>query len=245
MSGPEDQPLLIRGLRVAYSNVEAVKGIDLDVGHDETVALLGANGAGKTSTLRSISQLLPSRGDIRCYGERLARRSPDAVARMGIIHVPEGRRLFPPLTCEENLQVGLSARRGRPTLFSIDDIYDLFPPLGPIRRRAAWALSGGEQQMVAIGRALVASPRLLLMDEPSLGLAPVMVTTVYGALESIAHRVPMLLVEQNAHLALDISDRAYVLAVGKITRSGASRELGDPDQLLESYLARDTSESTR
>jgi branched-chain amino acid transport system ATP-binding protein len=244
MSGPEDQPLLIRGLRVAYGNVEAVKGIDLDVGHDEAVALLGANGAGKTSTLRSISQLVSSRGEVCCYGERLARKSPDAVARMGIIHVPEGRRLFPPLTCEENLQLGLSARRGRPTLFSIDDIYDLFPPLAPIRRRAAWALSGGEQQMVAIGRALVASPRLLLMDEPSLGLAPVMVTTVYGALASLAHRVPMLLVEQNAHLALDICDRAYVLAVGKITRSGASRDLGDPDRLLESYLARDTSEST-
>jgi branched-chain amino acid transport system ATP-binding protein len=236
-------PLAIRGLRVAYGNVEAVKGIDLDVGGDETVALLGANGAGKTSTLRAISQLIKSSGEIRFEDTDLTRLQPDAVARLGIIHVPEGRRLFAPLSCEENLQVGTTARRGRPPVFSVDDIYDLFPPLKQLRRRAAWSLSGGEQQMVAIGRALVASPRLLLLDEPSLGLAPVMVTAVYKALRSIAHRVPVLLVEQNAHLALSICDRAYVLAVGRITRSGASAELGDPDELLESYLARDAEDS--
>jgi branched-chain amino acid transport system ATP-binding protein len=243
MTGPADPaPLAIRGLRVSYGNVEAVKGIDLDVGHEETIALLGANGAGKTSALRAISQLVRSQGEIRFHGQNIARLSADAVARLGVIHVPEGRRLFAPLTCEENLQVGTSARSGRPPVFSIDDIYDLFPPLASLRKRAAWSLSGGEQQMVAIGRALVASPRLLLLDEPSLGLAPVMVTAVYRALASIARRVPMLLVEQNAHLALEICDRAYVLAVGRVNRSGASEEFSDSEQLLESYLAGDTDE---
>lgn len=234
---PDGLPLSVKGLRVAYGQAEAVRGIDLDVGPDETVALLGANGAGKTSTLRAVSQLIRSRGDISFYGQDLRRLQPDGAARLGLVHVPEGRRLFAPLSAEENIQVGLTARRGRPPLFSVDDIYDLFPPLGGLRRRAAWSLSGGEQQMVAIGRALVACPRLLLLDEPSLGLAPVMVSAVYQALASIRHRVPILLVEQNAHLALSICDRAYVLAVGRITRSGTSAELGDPDELLGSYLA--------
>jgi branched-chain amino acid transport system ATP-binding protein len=239
-----EAPLTVRGLHVAYGTVLAVKGIDLDVRRNETVALLGANGAGKTSTLRAISRLVPSGGEVRFFGQDIARLSPDAVARLGVIHVPEGRRLFPPLSSEENLQIGLTARQGRRAIFTIDDVYDLFPPLRPLRRRPAWALSGGEQQMVAIGRALVASPQLLLLDEPSLGLAPLVVTAVYQALASIAQRVPILLVEQNAHLALEISTRAYVLAVGRITRSGAGDELGDPEQLLESYLARDIDEPT-
>lgn len=238
----EDSSLRIRGLRVAYGSVEAVKAIDLDVRGDETVALLGANGAGKTSTLRAVSRLVRSSGSVNFGDQDLSRLTPDAVARLGIIHVPEGRRLFAPLSCDENLQVGTTARNSRDPVFSIADVYDLFPPLRQLRKRAAWSLSGGEQQMVAIGRALVASPRLLLLDEPSLGLAPVMVSAVYKALASISHRVPILLVEQNAHLALEICDRAYVLAVGRISRSGTSAELGDPDQLLESYLAQDEDE---
>lgn len=237
---PDNQPLSVTDLSVAYGHAEAVRGIDLEVGADETVALLGANGAGKTSTLRAVSQLIKSKGDITFYGDNLRRLQPDGAARLGLVHVPEGRRLFAPLTAEENIQVGFTARSGREPLFGISDIYDLFPPLAPLRRRAAWSLSGGEQQMVAIGRALVASPRLLLLDEPSLGLAPVMVSAVYKALASIRHRVPILLVEQNAHLALSICDRAYVLAVGRITRSGTSAELGDPDELLGSYLATDS-----
>ncbi len=237
MSDPA--PLAVRGLTVEYGHVEAVKGIDLEVGPDETVALLGANGAGKTSTLRAVSQLIRSRGDIEFYGQDIRKVAPDGAARMGLIHVPEGRRLFAPLTAEENIQLGLTAVNGRATVFSLSDIYDLFPPLGPLRKRAAWSLSGGEQQMVAIGRALVASPRLLMLDEPSLGLAPVMVSAVYKALGSIRGRVPVLLVEQNAHLALSVCDRAYVLAVGRVTRSGSSTELGDPDELLGSYLGSD------
>lgn len=240
MNLSESAPLSVRGLTVEYGHVEAVKGIDLDVGPDETVALLGANGAGKTSTLRAISQLIRSRGDIEFYGEDIRKIQPDGAARLGLIHVPEGRRLFAPLTTEENIQLGLTAINGREPVFGLSDIYDLFPPLGSLRKRAAWSLSGGEQQMVAIGRALVASPRLLMLDEPSLGLAPVMVSAVYKALASIRSRVPILLVEQNAHLALSVSDRAYVLAVGRISRSGTSAELGDPDELLSSYLGEES-----
>ena len=236
-------PLTVRDLVVTYGNVEAVKGIDLDFGHHETVALLGANGAGKTSTLRAISRLLPTRGGIVFHGQDITGHSPDAVARLGVIHVPEGRRLFPPLSAEENLLVGMTACNRREPLFSVSDIYDLFPQLVALRRRGAWSLSGGEQQMVAIGRALLAAPRLLLLDEPSLGLAPVMVTAVYDALKSISHRVAMVLVEQNAGLALQVCDRAYVLAIGRITRSGTRAELGDHEQLLESYLARETDEA--
>ena len=154
--------------------------------------------------------------------------------------MPEGRRLFATLSCDENLQIGMTARSGRDPLFTIADIYDLFPALGSLRRRGAWSLSGGEQQMVAIGRALLAAPRLLLLDEPSLGLAPVAVNAVYQALKSITHRVSMILVEQNASLALDLCDRAYVLSVGRVSLSGTPAELSDREGLLESYLARGT-----
>jgi branched-chain amino acid transport system ATP-binding protein len=236
--GAPDQPLLARNLTVHYGSVEAVKGIDIDVHPNETVSLLGANGAGKTSTLRALCGLASSSGEVLFEGHSVTRFSPDAIARQGLIMVPEGRRLFATLSCDENLQIGLTARGGREALFSIADIYDLFPALGSLRRRGAWSLSGGEQQMVAIGRALLSAPRLLLLDEPSLGLAPVAVTAVYTALKSIAHRVSVILVEQNASLALDISDRAYVLSVGRVTLSGTPAELGDREDLLESYLAR-------
>ena len=237
-AGGSDQPLRARGLTVNYGSVEAVKGIDLDVRPNETVSLLGANGAGKTSTLRALSRLATASGDVLFEGRDLTHFSPDAIARQGLIHVPEGRRLFATLSCDENLQIGLTARGGREALFSIADIYDLFPALGSLRRRGAWSLSGGEQQMVAIGRALLAAPRLLLLDEPSLGLAPVAVSAVYQALKSIAHRVSMILVEQNASLALDLCDRAYVLSVGRVSLSGTPAELSDREGLLESYLAR-------
>jgi branched-chain amino acid transport system ATP-binding protein len=236
--GGTEQPLRARGLTVHYGAVEAVKGIDFDVFPSETVALLGANGAGKTSTLRALSRLAAASGDVLFDGRDMSRMSPDAIARQGLIMVPEGRRLFATLTCDENLQIGTTARGHRDELFSISDIYDLFPALGSLRRRGAWSLSGGEQQMVAIGRALLASPRLLLLDEPSLGLAPVAVAAVYQALKSISHRVCMILVEQNASLALDICDRAYVLSVGQVGLSGTPAELSDREDLLELYLAR-------
>lgn len=228
--------LEVSGLRVTYGHVNAVRGIDLHVDAGEAVALLGPNGAGKTSTLRAISRLISAEGDIHFDGRSTARRRPEDLARAGLIHVPEGRRLFPNLTVHENLLVGRTATRARPDGIGTDDVYDLFPALAPLRRRAGWALSGGEQQMVAIGRALMGNPRMLLLDEPSLGLAPVVVQAVFGALAGLVGLVPMLLVEQNTVAALGLCQRAYVLSGGEVVLSGASAELGDRHALLDSYL---------
>ncbi len=238
-AAPVAEPLLrASGLTVTYGLVAAVDAIDIEVGANEAVALLGANGAGKTSTLRALSGLVKSSGPITFDGTTISRKAPDAVARAGLIHVPEGRRLFATLTAEENLLVGKTGTAGRAPLFDLDDVYDLFPALGALRKRRGWALSGGEQQMVAIGRGLLAAPRLLLLDEPSLGLAPIVVTAVYQALAEIRHRVALLLVEQNAHLALGLCDRAYVLAAGQVAMDGPVSALADREQLLASYLAR-------
>jgi len=233
-------PLLTAtGFTVSYGTVDAVQGIDLEIGEGETVALLGANGAGKTSTLRALSRLIRSSGEVVFDGRDTAKMAPDAVARAGLIHVPEGRHLFASLTAEENLLVGTTAANKREPIFSLDDIYDLFPALTPLRKRTAWALSGGEQQMVAIGRGLLSVPRLLLLDEPSLGLAPVVVDAVFKALAEIGHRTSILIVEQNASLALGLADRGYVLAVGKVVMAGAAADLADREALLASYLARE------
>jgi branched-chain amino acid transport system ATP-binding protein len=238
-AGTAGRPLLeVRGLTVTYGTpTPAVDHIDLQVGEREAVALLGANGAGKTSTLRAISGLISSTGAVIFDGEDQARRQPEVIARSGIIHIPEGRRLFGSLSVEENLLIGGTARGGREPVFSLDDTYDLFPQLTGLRRRGGWTLSGGEQQMVAIGRALLASPRVLLLDEPSLGLAPLVVESVFKALHSIAHRVAMVLVEQNAGLALDLCGRAYVLATGRVAVSGTHAELPSREDLLATYLA--------
>ncbi|HLY84514.1 MAG TPA: ABC transporter ATP-binding protein [Acidimicrobiales bacterium] len=233
-------PLLTAtGFTVSYGTVDAVQGIDLEIGEGETVALLGANGAGKTSTLRALSRLIRSSGEVVFDGRDTAKMAPDAVARAGLIHVPEGRHLFASLTAEENLLVGTTAANKREPIFSLDDIYDLFPALTPLRKRTAWALSGGEQQMVAIGRGLLSVPRLLLLDEPSLGLAPVVVDAVFKALAEIGHRTSILIVEQNASLALGLADRGYVLAVGKVVMAGVAADLADREALLASYLARE------
>jgi len=238
VESPRSDPLLaVRGLRVSYGGVDAVKGIDLEVGQGEAVGLLGANGAGKTSTLRAISRLAATSGTIDFCGRPLVKASADSVARQGLVHVPEGRRLFSSLSAEENLRTGAVARGRRPEVFTLDEVYDLFPALVALQDRPAWALSGGEQQMVAIGRGLLAAPRLLLLDEPSLGLAPVVVTAVYRAVASIVDRVSVILVEQNAALALEVCDRAYVLAAGRITLAGRPEELGDREALMASYVA--------
>jgi branched-chain amino acid transport system ATP-binding protein len=230
--------LEVRGLTVTYGTpTPAVDHIDLQVAEREAVALLGANGAGKTSTLRAISGLISSTGSVIFDGEDQHRKQPELIARSGIIHIPEGRRLFGALNAEENLLIGGTARGGRDPVFSLDDIYDLFPQLATLRKRGGWTLSGGEQQMVAIGRALLASPRVLLLDEPSLGLAPLVVESVFKALHSIAHRVAMILVEQNAGLALDLCGRAYVLATGRVAVSGTHAELPSREDLLATYLA--------
>lgn len=231
--------LEVRALHISYGPVEAVRGVDLDVGGGELVALLGPNGAGKTSVLRAISQMIPHEGTITFDGEDISGESPDRVARRGLIHVPEGRRVFGPLDVHENLQMGTTARGGRRATYSLDDIYDLFPALVGLRKRAAFALSGGEQQMVAIGRALAASPRLLILDEPSLGLAPLVAKSVFQALETASKTIPVLLVEQDTAVALRMAARAYVLAHGLIAVSGAAPDLRNREALLSSYLGRE------
>ncbi len=228
--------LEVRGLRVAYGPVEAVRGIDIEVGAGEAVALLGPNGAGKTSTLRAVSQLVAHSGVVSFDGAVIDGLNPGAVARSGLIHVPEGRHVFPTLTVDENLMMGDLARDRRARSYTIADVYDLFPALRSIRTRLGYALSGGEQQMVAIGRALVASPRMLLVDEPSLGLAPIVATTVFGVLREVAHSTPMLVIEQNTSHALAVCGRAYVLAGGRVVLSGSAAQLSDRSELLASFL---------
>jgi branched-chain amino acid transport system ATP-binding protein len=228
--------LEVRDLEVGYGPVEAVRGIDLDVDSGEVVALIGPNGAGKTSTLRAISGLVTYSGSIHFDGVDCRRLGVEGAARRGLIHVPEGRRVMATLSVHENLLVGTVARRRRPEGFGVDDVYDLFPALRPLRKRAGWALSGGEQQMVALGRALVAGPRLLLLDEPSLGLAPKLARTVFEALGEIATRTPMLLVEQNTAMAQQISNRAVVVVNGRVVLAGSAEELGDRAALVSSYL---------
>jgi branched-chain amino acid transport system ATP-binding protein len=228
--------LELRDVEVSYGAVEAVRGIDLDVGSGEVVTMIGPNGAGKTSTLNAISGLVGHRGSITFDGVDTRRLGVQGAARRGLIQVPEGRRVFPSLTVHENLQVGETARRGRNTDYAIDDVYELFPMLVPLRNRDGWALSGGEQQMVALGRALVAGPRLLLLDEPSLGLAPIVTKTLFAALKEIATRTPILLVEQNTAMAFRLCTRACVMVAGQIVLTGTADELRDRSALVASYL---------
>jgi len=236
--------LEVTGLGVTYGTTEAVTAVDLTIDAIGVIALLGPNGAGKTSTLRAISRLVPSTGTVQFDGAVLTGLTPDEVARRGLIHVPEGRHVFPTLTVEENLRMGEVAGRRRRGGFTLSDVYDLFPALVALRSRDGYALSGGEQQMVAIGRALVASPKLLLLDEPSLGLAPVIVQAVFAALAEISRRTPILLVEQNTQQALALCDRASVLVNGTIVMSGGADEFTDRQALLSSYLGqKDTAES--
>ena len=228
--------LEVRDLCVSYGPVEAVRGVDLTVAAGEACALLGANGAGKTSTLRAISRLVRYTGSMHFDGRDLRGMRPDDVARAGLMHVPEGRHVFPTLTVTENLLLGMTARAGRSPTYSIDDVFDLFRPLVALRRRLGYALSGGEQQMVAIGRALVAAPRFLLLDEPSLGLAPLVTKVVFEVLTQVAQGTPMLIVEQNTTMALSVCTRAVVLASGSVALRATSAELTDRDELLASLL---------
>ena len=227
--------LEVNELEVSYHVVRAVDGLSLSVGEGEVVALLGPNGAGKTSTLRAITALESYRGSVRFDGKEARSLGPEGCARAGLIHVPEGRHVFPTLTVHENLLVGATAARGR-TGFSFDDVYDLFPALQRLRDRDGWALSGGEQQMVAVGRALVAAPRLLLLDEPSLGLAPIVVKAVFQALAEVRKQTPILLVEQNTAQGLTLADHGAVLVNGKVVLRGTAAELADRQALLASYL---------
>lgn len=231
--------LTLDDLKVSYGAIAALRGVSLGVETGELVALIGSNGAGKTTTLRTISGLLrPEAGHVRFQGEDLSSQPPHRIVGMGISHVPEGRQIFGTLSVRQNLQLGAVARQDRSG--SDDDlgrVFDLFPVLKERLRQAGGTLSGGEQQMLAIGRALMARPRLLLLDEPSLGLAPLLVERIFEAISQLkAEGTTILLVEQNARQALRIADRAYVLETGLVAMSGTAAELAANPDVERAYL---------
>ncbi len=233
--------LRLEAVEAGYGDVTAVRAVSLEVRAGEIVALIGGNGAGKTTTLRAISGLLPLRGgQVELDGRRISGLGPAAVVAAGIAHVPEGRQLFPTMTVQENLELGARTAEGRARRAeTLARAYALFPRLGERRRQLAGTLSGGEQQMVAIGRALMARPRLLMLDEPSLGLAPVVVASIFANLTAINRDgLTILLVEQNVLRALRVSQRAYVLENGTITLTGASAALLTDERIRRAYLGR-------
>jgi branched-chain amino acid transport system ATP-binding protein len=231
--------LRLEGLRAAYGRIEALRGVDLEVRPRELICLIGANGAGKTSTLRAISGLLPARaGRIVFEGREIQGREPAEILKLGIAHCPEGRRVFPHLTVHENLEMGAYVRSDRREIAEdVERVCAHFPILAERRRQPAGTLSGGEQQMLAIGRALMARPRLILFDEPSLGLAPTVVETTFEIIAEIRRTgTTVLMVEQNAYLALRMADRGYLMETGRIVLAGAARDLLDNDQVRRAYL---------
>ena len=232
--------LSVRNLDVSYGAVQALHGVSLDIAEGECVALLGANGAGKTTLLRSISGLIrPRGGSIALDGAALGSMKPERRARAGIAHAPERRRIFPGLTVLENLQVAATAVHGlfARTADDLDRVYAMFPRLAERRQQRGWSLSGGEQQMLAIGRALMARPRVLLLDEPSLGLAPLISEEVYARLAGLTHgKLTILLVEQNTAMALEVASRAYVLQPGHIVLDGDAATLMNHPRVREAYL---------
>lgn len=231
--------LEVKELKVHYGGVEVVGGVFLEMDEDAIVTIIGANGAGKTTILRTISGLKrATSGEIYFQGVRIDRTQPHEIVKMGISQIPEGRRLFPYLTVENNLMLGSYVRKDRKEVSEdLDEIYELFPVLLNRRKSRAADLSGGEQQMLAIGRALLSKPRLLLMDEPSLGLAPWLVKEMKNIIKRISERgVSIVLVEQNAQMALKIADFAYVLETGAITLKGKASELAQDIRVKEAYL---------
>jgi branched-chain amino acid transport system ATP-binding protein len=231
-------PILeLRGVKSFYGQSEVLHGIDIVLADGGISVLLGANGAGKTTTLRAICGMVRCEGEILFAGQRLGQRTTEAIASMGVAHVPEGRGTFTGLTVEENLRLG-GYTRANGLLASMHRMYAYFPILADRRRQQAGALSGGEQQMLAIARALMMGPRLLLLDEPSFGLAPRIVENIFTIIERIRReeRVSVLLVEQNASLALELADQAYLLETGYVVMSGGSKTLADDPQVRRSYL---------
>jgi branched-chain amino acid transport system ATP-binding protein len=228
----------VRDLHVYYGEIHALKGISFRVGQGEIVTLLGNNGAGKTTTLRTLSGMLPPRtGDVRLDGASLAHVPAHQVVRLGITHVPEGRRIFNRLTVADNLEMGAYTRSDREIASDMERVFAVFPRLKERRTQVAGTLSGGEQQMLAIGRALMARPRLLLLDEPSMGLAPVLVEQIFETVETINRPgVTILLVEQNAAMALSVAGRGYVLETGEIVLEGPARALADDPEVRRAYL---------
>lgn len=230
--------LEVTGLKSAYGRIEALHGIDIQVGEGELVALVGANGAGKTTFLRALSGVQPaSAGTIRFDGEDIGRARPDRRVAMGICQVPEGRQVFGPLSVEDNLRLGAFRRRGKDVAADLERVYDTFPILKKKRLEAAGTLSGGQQQMLAMGRALMAHPRLLLLDEPSMGLAPLLVGEIFNIVQMLREQgTTILLVEQNAFSALAIADRGYVIETGHIVLADTGERLLADDKVKAAYL---------
>ena len=231
--------LSLRGVETFYGRIQALHGISIDVGEGEIVALIGGNGAGKTTTLRTISGLLrPARGSITFRGDDLTSITPDAIVRLGVVHSPEGRRIFPRMTVQENLQLGAFARSDAAGIRQdLDDVLTLFPRLRERLSQRGGTLSGGEQQMLAIARALMGKPKVLLLDEPSMGLSPILVDTIFSVIQDINKRgVPILLIEQNARKALQVAHRGYVLETGNIVKQGSAASLLSDDDVRKAYL---------
>jgi branched-chain amino acid transport system ATP-binding protein len=230
--------LEVRDLRVAYGKIEAVKGISFDVAAGQVVTLIGGNGAGKTTTLRTLSGLLHAvSGEIVFDGQRIDGRPAHEIVRRGIAHAPEGRKIFPRMTVAENLELGAFTRRDRDVAADTAHVYELFPVLGERRTQQAGTLSGGEQQMLAMGRAMMSRPRLLMLDEPSMGLSPIMMERIFSTIRTLKEAgTTILLVEQNAQAALTLADHGYVIETGKIVLSDEGRRLLGNDQVRKAYL---------
>ena len=237
-----DAMLTVDDIHVFYGNIAAVKGISLTVYPGEIVTLIGGNGAGKSTTMRTISGLLkPKRGEIHFEGQKVSGLKGHEVAQRGIAQSPEGRRIFPRMTVTENLELGAFLRNDKAEILAdMERVFDLFPRLKERLTQKSGTLSGGEQQMLAMGRALMAQPKLLLLDEPSMGLAPVLVDSVFDTIRKVNEQgTTVLLVEQNALVALNIADHAYVLETGHITLEGPAKELAHNDEVRKAYLGED------
>lgn len=231
--------LKIENLHIKYGAIHAVKGIDLEVKQGEIVTLIGANGAGKTSILKALSGLVKaSEGTIIYEGNGLNKMSAQDIMKLGISHVPEGRRIFSGMSVLENLELGAYQRKDKDGIKQdLEAVYQRFPILKDRSKQNAATLSGGEQQMLAMGRAMMAKPKLLLLDEPSMGLAPILVREIFSIIEDIKKQgVTVLLVEQNARMALSVADRAYVLETGKVVMSGTGKELAESEDIQKAYL---------
>ncbi|WP_328994789.1 ABC transporter ATP-binding protein [Kribbella sp. NBC_01245] len=233
--------LEVKDLEVAYGKIVAVKKISFSVDQGQVVTLIGTNGAGKTTTLRTISGLLrPTHGEIWFQGERIDQMPAHEIVKRGLAHSPEGRKIFPKLTVEENLLLGAFARNDAGIRADLDAAYDLFPILGERRKQPAGTFSGGEQQMLAMGRAMMSKPKLLMLDEPSMGLSPIMMKLIMSTVTELqAQGTTILLVEQNAQAALKLADHGYVLEVGRIVVKGSGPELLVNDQVRKAYLGED------
>lgn len=231
--------LQIKDIDVYYGNIQALRGISLEVNEGEIVTLIGANGAGKSTLLKTISGLLkPKKGSIEYLGSNIDGKPAQSIVKAGISHVPEGRRVFANMTVEENLELGAYLRKDRDGIKKdLAHVYELFPRLHERRKQLSGTLSGGEQQMLAMGRALMSKPKLIILDEPSMGLAPLMVKNIFNIIEMVNKEgVTVLLVEQNANMALSVADRAYVLETGSIVLAGTAKELQESEEVKAAYL---------